>query len=125
MLRVGYAITLTIVWPFLLSDSAIAETGPSESVRFLVGELHPHHYDSYVLPLGDPAAIAHARELITDPSAAGQAIVVAKVAHGRDGINRNYVAPGAFLVLACSRVHSVRGHYGRDSRRLARNVREL
>jgi hypothetical protein len=95
MLRVGYAITLTIVWPFLLSDSAIAETGPSESVRFLVGELHPHHYDSYVLPLGDPAAIAHARELITDPSAAGQAIVVAKIAQGRDGVNRNYIAPGA------------------------------
>src|SRR5688572_918538 len=70
----------------------------SESVRFLVGEINPgRHYDSYVLTLSDPAAIAHARDLIEFGLDAGQAIVVADVAQGRDGINRNYIAPGAPL----------------------------
>jgi hypothetical protein len=68
----------------------------SESVRFLVDQIngHPRH-ESYVLPLSDPAAIAHARKLIEFGASAGQPIVVADVAHGANGINRNYAVPGA------------------------------
>jgi hypothetical protein len=48
--------------------------------------------------LSDPADIAHARDLIhRGPAAAGEPIVVANIASGRDGINRDYLAPGAPL----------------------------
>jgi hypothetical protein len=81
------------------SGFPVANDSAAESIyHFLVGEIHPTHYDSYVLALTDPADIAHARDLIHfGPDAAGEAIVVAKVALGRDGINRNYVTPGAPL----------------------------
>ena len=48
--------------------------------------------DSYVLPLSDPEDIAHARALIADGPSIGGAIVVARVAPGFDGINRNIKA---------------------------------
>jgi hypothetical protein len=76
------------------ADYAAAEA----THHFLVGEISVEHYDSYVLGLSDPADIAHARDLIRlGPDAAGETIVVAKAAMGRDGINRNYVIPGAPL----------------------------
>ncbi len=65
-------------------------------VYFLVAE-HPGsqvYYDSYVLPIEDPAAIAHARQLISQGPSAGAPIVTARIAPGSDGINRNYLAPG-------------------------------
>jgi len=66
-------------------------------IRFLVAEHpgQPWHHDSYILPLGEPAAIAHARHLIAVGPAAGQPIVVAQIAAGANGINRNYLAAGS------------------------------
>jgi hypothetical protein len=53
------------------------------------------HGDSFVLPLEDPADIAHARDLIArGPEAAGAPIVGAEIVAGSDGINRNVLAPG-------------------------------
>jgi hypothetical protein len=52
------------------------------------------HGDSYVLPLSDPEDIVHARSLITAPAGTLPSIVIAKVAPGADGINRDYRAPG-------------------------------
>jgi hypothetical protein len=63
--------------------------------HFLVAEIEPSHYDSYVLPLQDPAAVAHARELIRVGPSAGEPIVVARIAPGADGINRDFLAPGS------------------------------
>jgi hypothetical protein len=68
----------------------------SEAVRFLVSEFDdPFHGDSYVLPLSNPDDIVHARQLIADGPAIGAPLVVAKIAKGANGINRNYLAPGA------------------------------
>jgi hypothetical protein len=53
------------------------------------------HHDSFVLPLSDDAAIAHARDLIArGPDATGAPIVSAEIAAGADGVNRNVLAPG-------------------------------
>jgi hypothetical protein len=79
-----------------LLPPVLANSSRAESIRFLVGEIgEPIHHDSYVLPLSDPAAIAHARELISAGPAAGAPIVVAKIAKGANGINRNALAPGS------------------------------
>jgi len=70
---------------------------PAEIIYFLVGEWPGQevYHDSYVLPLEDPTAIAHARDLITlGPEVAGDPIVVAQIAAGADGINRDWLAPG-------------------------------
>ena len=74
-----------------------ATTATSETILFLVAEpFLPVHGDSYVLPLSDPQAIAHARDLIQfGPQNAGSPIVVAHVAEGANGINRDLLAPGA------------------------------
>ena len=63
-------------------------------VYFVVSEIDPVHGDSYVLPLESAADIAHARALIASGPAAGTPIVVAHIAPGSDGINRNILAPG-------------------------------
>jgi hypothetical protein len=74
----------------------LANSSRAESIRFLVGEIgEPEHHDAYVLPLSDPAAIAHARELISTGPSAGAPIAVAKIAKGANGINRNVLAPGS------------------------------
>jgi hypothetical protein len=68
----------------------------AETIRFLVAEIgKPFHGDSYVLPLSDADSIAHARELIATGPDAGEAIVVAQIAKGANGINRNYLASGS------------------------------
>jgi len=69
-------------------------------VYFLVGETPgtEKHHDSFVLGLEDPAHIAHARDLIArGPEIAGDAILVASIAAGPDGINRDCRAPLAPL----------------------------
>lgn len=65
-------------------------------VYFTVAESgSPVHGDSYVLPLEEPADIAHARDLIArGPEAAGATIAFAEIQAGSDGINRNVLAPG-------------------------------
>lgn len=73
--------------------SVASALGPA---RFLVAEVGVKaHGDSYVLPLIDPDAIAHARRLIELGPAAGRKIVSAWIAPGANGINRDYLAPGA------------------------------
>jgi hypothetical protein len=66
-----------------------------ETIRFVVAEVEPFHGDSYVLPLSDPSAIAHARQLIAQGRDAGPSIVSAKIAKGANGINRDVLAGGA------------------------------
>jgi len=64
---------------------ANVQAGP---VYFMVAEPLDsiQHFDSYVLPLFEPADIAKARELIQTGQ---QQIVFAAIAPGADGINRN------------------------------------
>jgi hypothetical protein len=64
-------------------------------VLFVVGERVKEHGDSFVLPLEDPADIAHARDLIArGPEAAGAPLVFAEIVPGADGINRDVFAEG-------------------------------
>jgi hypothetical protein len=76
---------------------AFAGHAAGETVYFLVGEWPGQevYYDSYVLPLEDPDDIAHARDLIEHGPEIGDAIAVAYIQAGADGINRDYLAPGA------------------------------
>jgi hypothetical protein len=68
-----------------------------QTAHFLVAERPEFavHGDSYVLPLVDPAAIDHARALITAPPGDLSSIVVARIASGADGVNRDQLASGA------------------------------
>ena len=84
----------TVTLTFLLFCSALAQAAP---VYFVVSEIDPVHGDSYILSLEDATDIAHARALIASGPAAGAPIVVAHIAAGADGINRNILAPGAPL----------------------------
>ncbi|MCI0333184.1 MAG: hypothetical protein L0228_08175 [Planctomycetes bacterium] len=81
----------------VIALTASAQDARAGAIRFLVAEFpgQAQHHDSYVLPLSDPAAIAHARELIKSGLSAGAPIVVAEIAAGANGINRNYLAPGS------------------------------
>lgn len=65
-------------------------------VHFVVSEIDhgAGHDDSYVLPLTAAADVAHARALIAQGPAIGSSIVVAQVASGSDGVNRDVLAPG-------------------------------
>jgi hypothetical protein len=76
----------------LTNAPAVAET-----VHFLIAErpIASVHGDSYVLPLTDPAAIAHARALIDAEPGTLPSIVVADIAPGADGVNRDHLALGA------------------------------
>ena len=76
---------------------ALANAAWGGTDRFLVAEHpgHAEHHDSYVLPLSDPVAIAHARDLIQFGLSAGEPIVVAEIAAGANGINRDYLAAGS------------------------------
>ena len=84
---------------FLLLGALLA-TAPAASagrILFLVAEPAGHvvHGDSYVLPLDDPDAVAHARALVASGPLAGAPIAVARIAPGADGVNRDLRAPGA------------------------------
>jgi len=81
----------------LAAFSSGIPSAAAETVYFLVAE-RPEavvHRDSYVLPLSDPAAIAQARALIDAEPGTLPSIVIANIAAGADGINRDYLAPGA------------------------------
>ena len=72
-----------------------AATARGELVYFQVSELpgQESHHDSFILPLLDPADIAHARDLISrGPDKAGATILNADIAAGADGINRDLLA---------------------------------
>ncbi len=82
---------LLLIATVLLAPLSLATAGP---VYFLVSERAGEavHNDSFVVPISDPAHIAHARDLISrGPDAAGEPIVVAKIAAGADGINLDYL----------------------------------
>jgi len=70
-----------------------------ETNYFLVAERRGQvfHHDSYVLPLSKPEDIAYARYLIVKNQAGfsegDRGMVGAKLAAGKDGINRNLVDP--------------------------------
>lgn len=66
------------------------------TVRFVVAERPGQvvHGDSYILPLSDPDHIAHARALLTAEPGTLASIVVANVAAGADGVNRDWLPPG-------------------------------
>ncbi len=76
---------------FLLRGTS-AQSAAS-TVYFLVGELpgHEFKYDSYVIPLSDPADIAHARDLIAYGPGIGGTVVAARISRGANDINRDYV----------------------------------
>lgn len=65
-----------------------------ETIYFLVAEQIPNHNDSYVLPISDSDAndIVYARNLASGGMAFATC-VVADIAAGADGINRNYLSP--------------------------------
>ena len=89
---------LGIVAGIALLGALGASNAGAEPRHFLVGELSEpcSHCDSYVLPLSDPNAIAQALELIQlGPGAGRGGIVVASIAAGADGINRDHLAPVA------------------------------
>ena len=73
-----------------------ASPARGDTILFLVTELpgQRYHGDSYVLPISDPGAVAHARDLAAKGPAAGETIVFARIAPGADGVNRDWLAPG-------------------------------
>jgi len=84
-----------IIVAFAAHGAGLSRQG--ETAEFLVAELPGSlaHADSYVLPINDPAGIAHARRLIAEGPSTGATIATARIAPGADGINRDYFAPGA------------------------------
>lgn len=85
---------IAVAW--LAACSLVAGRSDAAPVQFLVAELPgtATHGDSYVLPLEDPAAIAHARAIVAQGPSIGETIVLAKIAPGADGVNRDWLAPG-------------------------------
>ncbi len=80
----------------LLASSALAEQAPAEPLYFLVSEINQpcSVCDSYVLPISDPSAIDHARDLVANGPGVGGTIALANVVVGGDGFNRNVLAEG-------------------------------
>lgn len=94
----GRAKTLITGWTALVLGVLINnEVNATPPVRFVVAEFPgaSFHHDSYVLPLSDPQAIAHARELIAFGASVPDSIAIANIESGSDGINRNVLALGA------------------------------
>jgi hypothetical protein len=75
----------------------LAPTTAAAPVHFLVAERPDAitHGDSYVLSLTEPSDVAQARALITAPRGELSSIVVAGIAPGADGVNRDWRATGA------------------------------
>ncbi len=90
-MRTKAAWLAVLVACILVPGGACAET-----VYFKVAEFSPFqpHSDSYVLPLSDPLDIAAVRNIIAQgPLNVSERLVVARIAPGADGINRNLDAP--------------------------------
>lgn len=66
----------------------------STTILFLVAQPVRFDGDSYVLPLSDPDAIAHARTLVDFGPKGLASIVVANIDAGADGVNRDHRAAG-------------------------------
>ena len=87
------------LWPALLVPAFLPSTANAGPTYFLVAEIpgREHNYDSYVLPLEDPADVAHARRLIAEGPGIGRPLIVASTTAGADGINGDYVLPDTRL----------------------------
>jgi hypothetical protein len=81
----------------LAALAAAPASAPADPIHFVVAERPGTavHGDSFVLALTDPAHVEHARRLIAEGPAAGPSIVLARIAPGADGVNRDLRAPGA------------------------------
>ncbi|HVR35718.1 MAG TPA: hypothetical protein VMS21_07685 [Methylomirabilota bacterium] len=84
----------------LISVFGLASVKAAETIYFLVAEIpgRVSKHDSYVLPLSEQEDIDHARFLISQAQSGSlqggdQTIVAAKLAAGKDGINRNMLDP--------------------------------
>jgi hypothetical protein len=87
-----------VIAPVGLAVSAAAVPAQADTVYFVVGEWPGREIygDSYVVPIQRALDVQHARDLILfGPEAVGDPIVVAAVEAGADGINRDWLAPGA------------------------------
>jgi hypothetical protein len=80
-----------LLW-WWLGSPALGQT--DQTILYLVADPDSVLHDSYVLPLTDPADIAHADSLISEGPQELASIAVARIAEGADGINRNHLAPG-------------------------------
>ena len=88
--------SLSSLLPLWISTTwaSSAPEAPSPTL-FVVAERVPVHGDSYLLPLTDSLDIADARALIAEgPQSGVGSIVVARIAAGSDGVNRDVLAPG-------------------------------
>src|SRR2546422_11724599 len=95
--RLPYSkVSVLLTLGFLTTTCILSRTLAATSY-FLVAEFpgRTSRNDSYVVPLTNSQHIAHARDLIArGPNAAGSALVVARIARGADGINRDLRSPG-------------------------------
>jgi hypothetical protein len=75
---------------------ALAGSAKAAPVYFLVTEFpgQEMHHDSFVVPIEEPADIAHARDLVRRGPKAGATQVGADIVAGADNINRNILAGG-------------------------------
>ena len=99
---IALAMAYLAGWPRDAGGALLPGPASPETAYFLVAERVPHHHDSYVLPLSDPADIAEARRYVeaatrpdpsSEPPGIPGPIVLAKIAQGPDGINGDYVEP--------------------------------
>ena len=87
-------ITMGVVLIWAIGFTRAADSDP---IYFLLGETPPPKYnDSFVLPLTNDTDIAYARRILAEPwNNDLHRLVVATIAPGADGVNRNYYALGA------------------------------
>jgi hypothetical protein len=89
----GQFTPLAKVLAFAILASIRAPHSRGETARFVVGVPPGYapdaYFDAYILPLSDPADIAHARDLIEFGPGIGEPIAVANFQYTSDGINRN------------------------------------
>lgn len=91
----------SFVWLAAWAGGLVLAPGraPAAPVYFLVADpsFSRSHFDSYILPLEDPADIAAARAILQQgPQNVPAHIVFAEIAPGGDGINRNLFPPFQF-----------------------------
>lgn len=94
--RHGIIGTITLAATPLFVCLACEGSVQAETAYFVVAEPEQTrvHGDSYILVLRNEADQAHARELIELGMDAGAPIVVAEIAAGSDGLNRDWLAEG-------------------------------
>ena len=86
------ALVRHIAVALLLAFSLAARSFGSETVYFLIDTGYSEFNCSYVVPLTKDEDIAYARKILKDASGTNPILVglMARIAAGADGINRNY-----------------------------------